>query len=285
MKTIGILINPEKAEIAHPLSRMRAEADRLSARLVTCQEIAAVQIERLDQAVFAKSIDALITLGGDGTLLRAVRLLPEVSIPVLGINLGRMGFLTSATEDQIEESLRALCAGNFHISHRVLLDGSIRDAGGRDRGSFRALNDLVVGWGQSTRIVTLDVSINGEPVTSYRCDGIIVSTPTGSTGHSLSAGGPIVHPASGSLVLNVICPHTLSARPLVIPDDALITIAVRQTGKELLLSVDGRDDASLHDGDTLMIRKAPQRFQLVHLNGYSYYGVLRQKLQWSGSSA
>jgi NAD+ kinase len=144
---------------------------------------------------------------------------------------------------------------------------------------------MVIGWGQSTRIVTLEVAIDDDPVASYRCDGIIVSTPTGSTGHSLSAGGPIIHPESASLVINVICPHTLSARPLVIPDRAKITIVAKQTSKQLLLSVDGQDGESMQAGDALVITSSPQKFHLVHLPGHRYFAVLREKLQWSGSGA
>lgn len=285
MKTFGILVHTGKPDIERPLARIIAEAARLNVALVACQEISGGKIARLNEVDFAGRIDALVTLGGDGTLLRALRVMGGRSIPVVGINVGRLGFLTSATEDQIEEALRALASGNYHTSHRALLEAEIQSASGQTRNRYRALNDMVVGWGQSTRIVTLDVSINDENVTSYRCDGIIVSTPTGSTGHSLSAGGPIIHPDSESLVLNVICPHTLSARPLVIPDDAQIKIVVKQTGKELLLSVDGQDEASLNEGDTLNIRKAAQKFHLIHLEGYRYFSVLRQKLQWSGSSA
>lgn len=287
MKTIGIMVNHEKPRVTDLLPRIIAEARALGVKLVTCQPVepATAEIARVEPGIFSSSIDALIALGGDGTLLRVVRAIDRDDLPVLGINLGRLGFLTSATEAELEPSLRALVSGDYVTSARAMLDARVMKAHGAEGGRYTALNDMVIGWGQSTRIVALDVSINDELVTSYRCDGIIVSTPTGSTGHSLSAGGPIIHPDSASLVVNVICPHTLSARPLVIPDDVNITIVVRQSGKELLLSVDGQDEGSLAHGDTIMIRKSPRRFHLVHLKGYSYFSVLRQKLQWSGSSA
>lgn len=287
MKSIGVVVNTEKPRVAELLPRIAAEARTLGVKLVTCQQLehAIAGITHVAPALFASSIEALIALGGDGTLLRVVRLIDRDALPVLGINLGRLGFLTSATEAELEASLRALVSGEYETSARTMLEAKVIRADGSADGHYTALNDMVIGWGQSTRIVALDVSINNEPVTSYRCDGIIVSTPTGSTGHSLSAGGPIIHPDSASLVMNVICPHTLSARPLVIPDDVDITIVVRQGGKELLLSIDGQDEGSLAHGDTILIRKSARRFHLVHLKGYSYFSVLRQKLQWSGSSA
>lgn len=287
MKTLGILVNQAKPQASALLPRLSTLAGTLGCTLVSCQplENQDLKITCLDRDRFADEIDALITLGGDGTLLLAVGLAGGRDIPVLDINLGRLGFLTGATEAELETAVRALVSGNFSVSKRSMLDVRILAPDGTERKTMLALNDVVVGWGQSTRIVALDVSIDGEPVTSYRCDGIIVSTPTGSTGHSLSAGGPILHPGAASLVLNVICPHTLSARPLVVPDHVQVRILVKQSGKKLLLSTDGRDVDSLTDGDTLVISKASHQFHLVMLPGYSYFSVLRQKLQWSGSSA
>lgn len=287
MKTIGVIFNKAKKQTAVALPRLLAESRRLGLSVCTCAPFAGdlPGVECLAPESFHRHIDAVVALGGDGTLLRAAQLLGDRPLPVLGVNLGRLGFLTSVTEPELEKGLQALVSGGFTTSARTMLDAAILTGGHTERARVRALNDMVVGWGQSTRIVTLDVAIDGEPVTSYRCDGIIVSTPTGSTGHSLSAGGPIIHPEAAALVLNVICPHTLSARPLVVPDDARIRIGVKQAGKQLLLSVDGQDEQALNDGDALEISASPLRFHLVHLPGYQYFGVLRKKLQWSGSSA
>ncbi len=286
MKTIGIIVNTTKAVNAETKRRLTAAAKRLNVALVSCPPFDTFLpgTPSVPATDFTRTIDALVALGGDGTLLRAVGLIADRSIPVLGVNLGRLGFLTSVTESELEHGLEALVSGAYTTSARSMLDGKIirRKGGKSDR--IRALNDVVIGWGQSTRIVTLEVAIDGEPVSSYRCDGIIVSTPTGSTGHSLSSGGPILHPDAASLVLNVICPHTLSARPLVVPDNVEINIGVKQTSKQLLLSVDGQDGLSLSDGDALVIRKAACPFNLVHLPGYQYFSVLRKKLHWSGSS-
>lgn len=287
MKNIGIIVNSAKPRTGDVLPRLVTASHSLGVNLFSCQPttIHLPGVECVNEQDFSSQIDALIALGGDGTLLKAVKFISQKSIPVLGVNLGRLGFLTSVSESELEKGVEALVKGNYTTSVRTMLDARILNAGKVERGRIRALNDMVVGWGQSTRIVTLDVSINDEPVTSYRCDGIIVSTPTGSTGHSLSSGGPILHPEAEALILNVICPHTLSARPLVVPDDVQIKIVVRQTGKQLLLSVDGQDGESLCDGDSLVIKKSADKFNLVHLPGYQYFSVLRKKLNWSGSSA
>lgn len=287
MKNIGVIVNSAKPRTGDVLPRLVAAAGQRGVKLVSCQPttIHLPGVDRVEESDFPARIDALIALGGDGTLLQAVRLIGHKSMPVLGVNLGRLGFLTSVTESELEKGVDALVSGKYTTSARTMLDARILNANQVERGRARALNDMVVGWGQSTRIVTLDVSINDEPVTSYRCDGIIVSTPTGSTGHSLSSGGPILHPEAEALILNVICPHTLSARPLVVPDDVEIKIVVKQTGKKLLLSVDGQDGESLNDGDALVIKKSNHQFNLVHLPGYQYFSVLRKKLNWSGSSA
>ena len=286
MKNIGIIVNPDKPSVGAVLNRISAAAKRLGVSLRTCDAYATLLpgVECYDTDAFGNQIDALITLGGDGTLLNSVPVLGRKSIPVLGVNLGRLGFLTSVTESEVEKGIEALVAGRYTTSSRVMLDGMIIRRDGSEKKSLLALNDMVIGWGQSTRIVTLDVAMNDEPVASYRCDGIIVSTPTGSTGHSLSAGGPILHPEAAALIMNVVCPHTLSARPLVVPDTVQIRITVRQTGKQLLMSVDGQDGESLDEGDALVIRKSSERFQLVHLPGFQYFSVLRKKLQWSGSN-
>jgi len=287
MKTIGLIVNTAKPQAAGILPRLANEATRLGIQLVTSQQLDAAPaiIRKVEADVFNRSIEALITLGGDGTLLHAARLVSRPELPMLGINIGRLGFLTSATEAEVEACLNALVTGNYATSTRAMIEAEISRTAGNARQHLRALNDIVVGWGQSTRMVTLDVAINDELVTSYRCDGIIVSTPTGSTGHSLSAGGPIMHPESPSLLVNVVCPHTLSARPLVVPDSVTVKITVRQAAKKLLVSVDGNDESSASEGDSLIIRKSRQSIKLIHLPGYRYFSVLRQKLQWSGSSA
>lgn len=151
-------------------------------------------------------------------------------------------------------------------------------------GPYYALNDIVIGWGESSRVVTLGVKIDGADVSEYVCDGLIVSTPTGSTGHSLSAGGPIVQPGAPVFVLNPICPHTLSNRPMVISDDRQIEIRVCASDKRQLLVIDGQDQHAMEQGDQVELSRADRRVRFIHLPGFSYYELLRQKLNWRGSS-
>lgn len=222
-------------------------------------------------------------MGGDGTMLHAARLLDGHDIPLLGVNLGSLGFLTSVTDDRIETALDVLVQGGYHLSHRSTIDAVFHHEG-LAAGACRALNDVVIGWGETSRVVTLGLTIDGAPVGAFVCDGLIVSTPTGSTGHSLSTGGPVVHPESGVIVLNPICPHTLSNRPMVIPDDRRIAIEVIRSSKRQILVIDGQDHHQIVQGDRLEIARSPIGLRFIHLPGYNYFDVLRQKLHWRSSN-
>lgn len=285
IKTLGIVLNQEKRSAATVLGRLEVLLRSLKIEAI-------VPASGADALPFAKpvpsqdlrsQVDAVLALGGDGTILHTAHLLNGAAVPILGVNLGSLGFLTSFTADQLEEALHGLVADQLpRVNRRVLACEKWRDD--KLQSSHRALNDVVAGWGQSTRIVNIRVRINGEEVTTYRCDGLILSTPTGSTAHSLSAGGPIVHPDTPALLLNVICPHTLSARPMMIPDQCELAIEICETSKKLLLSVDGREEGSLEEGDRLAVRLSPQGVTLLQHPDHSYFGVLRHKLHWSGST-
>jgi NAD+ kinase len=285
MKTIGIIANSSKP--AAPLA-LRCIADRaksLGLRLVTCDDTRRLlpEANACTPTGFRRRIDALMALGGDGTMLYAVRMIGDADIPVLGVNLGSLGFLTSVPLDRIEPALEALAAGSCIESRRALLDCRLI-RGGKTLGRHRALNDVVLGWGATSRVVTLSLQVDGEVVSTLVCDGLIVSTPTGSTGHSLSAGGPVLHPGSPAFVINPICPHTLSNRPMVIPDDSRVELRVESADKKLLLVVDGQEHATVSSGDRVRIARAARGVRILNLPGYSYFNVLRQKLHWRGSS-
>ena len=285
MKRIGVVANCGKTQAADILARLAEHARSLGLTVLATGDTADLLpgARRLTPARLAAEAEAVLVLGGDGTLLSAARLLGERPPPLLGVNLGNLGFLTSVPQGDLERALAALAGNTYSISRRALL--AARLLRGRRAGApLLALNDIVLGWGRSSRINTLGVSVNGDPVTSYRCDGLIVSTPTGSTGHSLSAGGPIVLPDTPAILLNVICPHTLSTRPLVLPDTSRIAVVVEDSPSGLLLSVDGQEESPLRKGDRLEIRKAPRAVRLVHLPGHSHFALLRQKLHWRGSS-
>ncbi len=216
-------------------------------------------------------------------MLNAIRLLQGRDIPVLGVNLGSLGFLTSVAQQDLGRALNSLARDRFTTSRRTLADCVIRRAA-KIVGRYRALNDIVIERGASSRIITLNLQVDGADVSSYMADGLIVSTPTGSTGHSLSAGGPILYPASRSFVISPICPHTLSVRPLVIPDDRRIAITAAQSAGNLQLTVDGQIGEPLRVGDRIEVRRSPHSIRFIHLPDYSYFAVLRQKLHWRGSA-
>lgn len=285
MKRIGVLANGRKPDARAVLERVARKAKALGMELVVCEQTGDLLsgANRVSLEQFAASIDVLMALGGDGTVLRAVRALGGADKPVLGVNLGSLGFLTSVTEESVERALDVLASGKYTTSTRTLLQSRVL-RGGKDVGTYRALNDVVVGWGASSRVSTIELVIDDEPVSSYVCDGLIVSTPTGSTGHSLSSGGPILHPGSPCFVVSVICPHTLSNRPVVVSDGCRISVRIVRTMKKLLLSVDGQEEQEVGQGDQIELSRNAQGVRFVHLPGYSYYSVLRQKLGWRGSS-
>ena len=285
MKTIGIVANCTKPSARAVLRRLNRLANKLGIRLMAAEPTA----DLLPAAIRARPedmirrIDFLLVLGGDGTMLNAIRLLEGRDIPVLGVNLGSLGFLTSVAQQKIDRALNCLAHGRYTTSRRTLADCLVRRAA-RITSRYRALNDVVIDRGASSRIVTLNLWVDDEEVSSYAADGLIISTPTGSTGHSLSAGGPILHPASRSFVISPICPHTLSVRPLVIPDDQRIAVAVAKSAGDLRLAVDGQVGEPLRTGDRIEIRRSPRSIRFIHLPDYSYFAVLRQKLHWRGST-
>lgn len=222
--------------------------------------------------------DMLLVLGGDGTLLSAARLAGTSGIPILGVNLGSLGFLTEITIDELYPSLESVLAGKFEIEERVML--SVRIVrNGDEIGSYTVLNDVVVSRGSTARIIDLETKVNGDYLTTYKADGLIVSTPTGSTAYSLSAGGPIIYPSLHVFTLTPICPHTLTNRPVIISDDSLVTISLLSR-EDVLLTTDGISGPALHYGDTVKIGKAESTIKLIKSPYRNYYEVLRTKLKW-----
>lgn len=285
MKKIGVIVNTKRPRAEGVLSELRRLAEghgfKLYAEDAEMAEL--LGAAHLPIESFAKQVDIALAMGGDGTVLYTARALHGSKIPIMGINLGSLGFLTSVGDTQIAQALEAIANKNYKVSTRDVADCRIFQ-NGAVAGEEPSLNDIVLGWGGSSRIVTLNLSIDGELVGSFMCDGMIVSTPTGSTGHSLSAGGPILHPGICGFGINVICPHTLSSRPLVVPNSSLIEIEVVSAAKELILSIDGQDEYQIEQGGRIEIRKSPHPIKFLQLQEHSYFSVLAQKLHWRGSS-
>jgi NAD+ kinase len=230
-------------------------------------------------------LDALLTFGGDGTLLRGARLLAGRPVPILGVNLGRVGFLTSTTVDECRHALESLFAGRYEVSVRQTLASVIGAPDGGTRPMPHALNDVVVHKTGVARMIRLEVAVDGEPVGPYSADGIIVASPTGSTAYSLSAGGPIVAPGVQAIAITPICAHTLAVRPLVIQATSVITIRpVPGWSHDLLVSVDGQAVETLQPEDQLHVRRAEETVNLVQLPGTSYFQRIRHTLHWGDLS-
>jgi NAD+ kinase len=227
-------------------------------------------------------LDGLVTLGGDGTLLRGARFLDGRDIPILGVNLGRLGFLTSCQSGDFEAALRNLASGDYVAQPRMALSAKVIDPAGQPRKQWRALNDFVLHKGGFARVVRLNVFVDDESIGTYAADGIVISTPTGSTAYSLSAGGPVVVPTLESIVLTPISPHTLAIRSLVIPADSEVTVEANESPTELLVTVDGQVGTSFVKGEKLKIRKADSPVRIVRFPGATFFERMRVKLGWGG---
>lgn len=226
-------------------------------------------------------LNIFFSLGGDGTLLSATRLASPHAIPVCGINLGGLGFLTQIGIEEIDYYLPQILINNYQIEERMMLSGYILRKG-KKNGNFYCLNDVVVSKKLFARLIDLEMFINEEYVIQYAADGLIISTSTGSTAYSLSAGGPIIYPDIKTIIVTPICPHTLSARTLVVHHNDHIKIIVRSRGQEVMLTIDGQEGFDLAENDVIAIHKSKYKTLLVTFPGKSFYSILRRKLKWSG---
>jgi NAD+ kinase len=231
------------------------------------------------EALAEKKPDFVIVLGGDGTLLSVARSVAVAGIPILGVNLGSLGFLTEVRQDEIAQALGEIDAGRCDISLRSLLRCCIlRD--GKCLSFHEALNDIVIHQSELARITDFEVLVNGAFVANYKADGLIVATPTGSTAYSLAAGGPVLAPDLPGFVITPVAPHALTNRPLVVPDNAVIHVTLKDTREHALLTLDGQHGVPLQDGDTVQCKKSELKVKLFKLAGRSFFDILRSKLKW-----
>jgi NAD+ kinase len=229
------------------------------------------------------SVDALLTLGGDGTLLRGARLIASHQVPILGVNMGRLGFLTCCTADQMIVALEHLSRREYTAEHRMGLIASIdRTQTGAVRESWIALNDVVVHKGGVARIASFKVGVGGEPIATYSADGVVVSTPTGYTAYSLSAGGPVVFPTLESILVTPVSPHTLAIRPLLLPAESEVTVQREGGPADILVTVDGQVGTTLGVDETLRVHRAGRPILIIRFPGSSFFATLRKKLGWGG---
>ena len=282
-QTVGLIAHTGKARSADLVRGVCEEFARVevpvlvesaTARLVGTTSAHSV-------ADLARETDLLVVLGGDGTILNTVRKLDSVMKPVFGINVGTLGFLTCAPASEYVEAVRCIVAGHMTFSNRTLLDVLIDERG--TQRVITGLNDAVLSRGAISRLIKLRTRVNGEELTEFNADGLIVATPTGSTAYSLSAGGPILTPESGALVITPICPHVLTNRSIIVGDDAVIDIDA-EPDNPVYLTVDGGEPIELDPGAVVTVRKSPRTLPLASMPGVSFFGVVRQKLKWSGSN-
>jgi NAD+ kinase len=230
-----------------------------------------------------RACDLLLVLGGDGTILQVLHEACDEFRPILGINLGTLGFLTCVSGAAWRDAIEAIANGTYRLSERTLLDVEVV-RGGQCIGRYIALNDAVISRGELSRLIKLNVTVDEATLSEYNADGLIVATPTGSTAYSLSAGGPVLTPDSGVFVVTPICPHVLTMRPVLVSDASLITITPSPHQPDIFLTLDGQNSVRILAGDLIRITKAPQRLPLAMLPGMSFFEVLRQKLKWSGTA-
>jgi NAD+ kinase len=277
-RRIGVAGNPRHDSIRSILDEVRTAADDNGAEVLVEEQLSSIAPGC--STFRPEDIDLLITLGGDGTLLRGARLVAQEQTPVLGVNLGHLGFLTSVALDDLDDALPALFRGEYWLDIRCTLD--VRVTGNNNDASFIALNDAVLHKGGFARVIRLAVHVgpDHQEIGTYTADGIILATPTGSTAYSLSAGGPIVVPSLDCILATPICPHTLVVRPLVLPMDMEITVTPQAGIDEVILTVDGQDGAELHPGDKLIVRRGGTAVRLIRFGGQNFFATLRRKLHW-----
>ncbi len=234
-------------------------------------------------AQIAAQADLIVVLGGDGTILNVVASAGEQLKPIFGINVGSLGFLTCVNSSAYREAVRAIVSGDIAFSERALLAVELRQ-GAKILSTFRALNDAVISRGDLSRLIRLHARVNGELLTEFNADGLIVATATGSTAYSLSAGGPILAPDSGVFVITPICPHVLTNRSVIISDSSTIEVSPASAEYPTFLSVDGRQAVRVPSEGEVTVRRANTTLKLGFLPGVSFFGVLRQKLKWTGSN-
>ncbi len=287
MKTVGLIVNADKPRAETAVASVLAAASRLGLQLLIDPAGSTAVRKRSVTFCAAESFaengaEAVVVLGGDGSMLDAARRLSNACLPMMGLNIGSLGYLTSVEEANFETALALLQEGRYALSWRTMVASEIVRKDGTRLSLPDALNEVVVSRGVSGTSVELDLAIDGKAVSRFLCDGMLVATPTGSTAYSLSAGGPILLPDVNALVINLICPHTLTSRPLVVDENVRITIRVVSAETVLIASADGRDNEPVGIGDEVRLARSDRRLPVILLEGANPCDVMRRKLGWGG---
>lgn len=287
IKRVGIVVKPHQPDALKTICGVVEWLAERGIVLVGGPEIERERIEHetgcaveaLDHEALAGSVDLMLVLGGDGTMIATARMLGDTEVPVLGVNYGGLGYLAEFRVEELYTALESILDGNYRIDTRVMLRVELM-RGDKEVTRTRVLNDVVINKSALARIIEIETNLNQQFVNSFRADGLIVSTPTGSTAYNLSAGGPVIYPSMNAVVITPICPFTLSNRPLVVPDDAVIELCLKTPKEDVALTLDGQVGLPLEFEDRVIIRKSRTTFQLVQPMNRNYFEVLRDKLRW-----
>jgi NAD+ kinase len=278
---LGVVGHAGYEELPGVLRTLDELAPALGLELYYEQELfeAAGRGKKLDDP---SRLDALLTLGGDGTLLRGARIISPHAVPILGINLGHLGFLTCCNADQLSNALMRFARQDYLAESRMALQARVLDVRGVQRQQWIALNDVVLHKGGFARVVGVRVAVDGDAIATYAADGVVLSTPTGSTAYSLSAGGPVVFPTLETILVTAVSAHTLAIRPVILPPTVEVTLRADGASDELLVTIDGQVGTTFSAGETLSVRRAEGGVLIIRFPGSSFFTTLRQKLGWGG---
>lgn len=287
IKRVGIVVKPHLQDASQTVCQV---VSWLSERSVTVVGSPGIERERIEQETgcvievvandeLAARVDLILVLGGDGTMIATSRMVGDTEVPVLGVNYGGLGYLAEFRVAELYAALATILDGNYEIEKRVMLAVELR-RGEEQITRNRVLNDIVINKSALARIIEIEAYLNQQFVNSFRADGLIVSTPTGSTAYNLSAGGPVIYPSMNAVVITPICPFTLSNRPIVVPDESLIELRLKTANEDVALTLDGQVGFPLKPEDRVLIRKSKATFNLVQPMNRNYFEVLRDKLRW-----
>ena len=287
IKRIGIVLKPHQPDALKTICDLVAWLAERGITLVGGPQIERERIEHqtgcaideVDSEKLAEAVDLMLVLGGDGTMIATARMIGDQEVPVLGVNYGGLGYLTEFRIEELYSALESILAENYRLDRRVMLEVELNRNGEKAKTS-RVLNDVVINKSALARIIEIDAYLNRQFVNSFRADGLIVSTPTGSTAYNLSAGGPVIFPSMNAVVITPICPFTLSNRPIVVPDDAEIELLLKTDHEDVALTLDGQVGFPMKVGDRAVIRKSRTTFNLIQPSNRNYFDVLRDKLRW-----
>lgn len=287
IKRVGIVLKPHQPDALKTMCELATWLAGRDINLVGGPEIEREQIKEQTGCMVAQvapeklgaSVDLILVLGGDGTMIATARLIGDAEVPVLGINYGGLGYLAEFRIEELYTALESILSGNYRLDQRVMLDVELL-RGDESVTRNHVLNDVVINKSALARIIRIEAYFNRQFVNSFRADGLIVSTPTGSTAYNLSAGGPVIYPSMNAVVITPICPFTLSNRPIVVPDDAAIELCLKTDQEDVALTLDGQVGFPLKVEDRVAIRKSQTTFSLVQPMNRNYFDVLRDKLRW-----